>query len=232
MKNGSQFRPAPPYSTTAIRYTYDFLEVKALGSLASVDRSADQTAVALFWYENSTFGWNRIARVIAAKHTHSLLDHARLFAALNVAIADAYIASFDSKYAYNFWRPITGIRTAQTDGNHFTTADSQWEPLFITPPVPDYPSGHSAAGGAASTVLIWFFGDVQTFEFRSTTTVPPGFPYPAPGPRTFHRISDAAKENAISRVLVGIHFREACLVGYEQGLAVGDWTVKHGGWNN
>lgn len=218
MSSGRQFRAPPPYAVTDLEYTYDFNEIKVLGAHDNSARSADQTNVALFWYENSSFGWNRIARTLLAPRPKTLLEHARFFAALNAAIADAYIASLDSKYFYNFWRPITAIQRAGYDGNDLTVADLNWQPLLLTPPVPDYPSAHAAAGGAASVVLISFLGgDQHTFTFAST------FPVPA---RKFNRISDAAKENAISRMLVGIHFRLACTVGYEQGQEVGDWTVK------
>src|SRR4029077_15050933 len=123
-----------------------------------------------------------------------LAEHARLFATLEVALADAYIASFDSKYLYNFWRPFTAIRRAGTDCNDLTVPDLGWEPLLLTPPIPDYPSAHAAAGGAASAVLISFFGgDEHTFTLASTFPVPP---------RTFNCISDAAQGNAFSRLRV------------------------------
>jgi hypothetical protein len=212
-----KFRAPPPYTVQDLDYTFDFNEIKALGSINSVARTADQTTLAIFWYENSSFGWNRIARLLVAQQANTLVEHARLFASLNAALADAYIASVDSKYLYNFWRPITAIRQAGSDGNDLTTADLGWEPLLLTPPVPDYPSAHAAAGGAASVVLIWFFGDQHTFTLASTFPVPP---------RTFNRISDAAKENSISRMLVGIHFRRACNAGYDQGLNVGATAVQ------
>ena len=223
LKRGDQFRAPPPYKVTDMDYTFDLNEIKACGSLTSSVRSEDQTALALFWYESSTFGWNRIARTVAEPHSLSLMENAQLFASLNVAIADAYIASLDSKYTYNFWRPVTAIQAAATDGNPSTEADPTWQPLLLTPPIPDYPSGHSCAGGAASTVLIATFGDEQTFTLPSTMSLP----FPSILPRTFHRISDAAKENAHSRMLVGIHFRLACEVGLEQGQEVGAWVVKH-----
>ena len=213
------FRAPAPYTVHDLEYTFDFNEIKALGSQNSAARTADQTDLAMFWYENSSFGWNRVARLLVAQQSHNLSEHAHLFATLNAALADAYIASLDSKYLYNFWRPITAIRLAGADGNDLTVADLGWETLLLTPPVPDYPSAHAAAGGAASVVLISFFGgDEHTFTLTSTFPVPP---------RTFNRISDAARENAISRMLVGIHFRLACTAGYEQGLAVGQWAVKH-----
>jgi hypothetical protein len=142
---------------------------------------------------------------------------------LNVALADAYISAIEAKYVYNFWRPITAIRQADNDGNDLTKATADWEPLFLTPPVPDYPFAHACAGGAAATVLISFFGDEHTFTIDSTMA----HPFPTIQPRTFHRISDAAKENALSRMLVGIHFRRACEAGLTQGIDVGNWIVKH-----
>jgi hypothetical protein len=218
MNDVKRFRAPPPYNVRDLEYTYDFIEIKTLGSLNSASRTADQTNLAIFWYENSSFGWNRIARLLAKQQSNTLVEHAHLFATLNAALADAYIASLDSKYLYNFWRPITAIRRAANDGNNLTEADPAWQPLLLTPPVPDYPSAHAAAGGAASAVLISFFGDEHIFTLRSTLPVPP---------RTFNRISDAAKENSISRMLVGIHFRLACTAGYEQGLSVGQWAVQH-----
>lgn len=217
LKSGDQFRAPAPYTVRDLEYTFDFNEIKALGEQNSSGRTADQTDLALFWYESSPNGWNRISRVLVPQQSNTLREHARLFAALNASLADAYIASFDSKYTFNFWRPITAIERAGTDNNRLTIPDLAWQPLLLTPPVPDYPSAHAAAGGAASTVLIWFFGNVHTFTFSST------IPTPA---RTFYRISDAAKENAISRMLVGIHFRLACTAGYQQGLEVGDWVVQ------
>ena len=222
LRRGSQFRAPPPYKVTDLDYTFDLNEIKALGSLNGAGRTDDQTQLAIFWYESTGLGWNRIARILTAQQPLDLYGNARLFAALNTALADGHIASWDSKFTYNFWRPITAIRFAATDGNDLTSADPTWEALLLTPAVPDYPSGHAAASAAAATVLIAFFGDENTFTFASTMSAA----YPSVGPRTFHRISDAAKETAISRMLVGIHFRLACTAGYQQGLEVGNWVVK------
>jgi hypothetical protein len=219
----SQFRVPPPYKVTDVDYGFDLNEIKAFGSVGSAARSSDQTDLALFWYESSPMGWNRVARILAGQHALSVQDHARLFASLNAALADAYIAAIESKFTYNFWRPITAIRQAAADGNPATVADPTWESLFLTPPIPDYPSAHACAGGAAAAVLISVFGDEQTFTLQSTMS----FPFPGIQPRTFHRISDAAKENAMSRMLVGIHFRLACETGLEQGIEIGTWVVSH-----
>lgn len=223
IKRADQFRAPPSYKVTDLAYTFDLNEIKALGALNSIARSADQTNVALFWAESGGLGWNRIARLLAAQHPRDLAASAQLFASLNAAMADAYIASFDSKFAYNFWRPITAIRRANTDGNDLTAGDPTWEPLLTTPPVPDYPSAHACVGNAAAAVLISVFGDENSFTFSSSLSVP----FPFVGPRTFHRITDAAKENSISRMLLGIHFRLACEIGYAQGSDLGAWVVQH-----
>ncbi len=224
LKSGDQFRAPPPYTVRDPGYVFDFNEVKLLGALDSPARTPDQTEMAQFWYETAAFSWNRMARVLAAKQQDDLLNHARLFAALNAAMADAVIAGFDTKYTYNFWRPITAIHEAATDDNNFTTADPAWKPLMLTPPMPDYVSTHSALGAAASVVLIWFFrGDEHTFTLTSTMAGS----VPGLHSRTFHRISDAAMDNALSRMYAGIHFRSSCLAGLAQGRDVGAWIVQH-----
>jgi hypothetical protein len=134
MNNVRHFRAPAPYTVRDLEYAFDFNEIKAFGSLNSTARTADQTNLAIFWYESSPNGWSRIARLLVAQQSHSLAEHARLFATLEVALADAYIASFDSKYLYNFWRPFTAIRRACTDGNDLTVPDLGWEPLLLTPP--------------------------------------------------------------------------------------------------
>ncbi|MEO6568376.1 MAG: vanadium-dependent haloperoxidase [Opitutaceae bacterium] len=219
VKNSAQFRAPPPYASLAsLEYAMDVNEIAALGKAGSLGRTADQTAIAFYWYENSSFAWNEIARGLAAGK--SLLEHARLFAAVNAAISDAYSTSLESKFHYNFWRPITAIRAADTDGNPLTKVDVAWEPAFITPPVPDYPSAHAAAGGAASEVIIALLGD-GAFAHTSST-----FSELSAATRHFDSVAEAAAENAYSRMLVGIHFRRACTVGLEQGKAIGRYVIE------
>jgi hypothetical protein len=224
LKSADQFRAPPPYSVRDPEYVFDFNEVKALGAKNSVARTADQTEIAQFWYEMAYFTWNRIARTLAAQQSDSLLDHARLFAALNAAMADGIIAGFDSKYTFAFWRPVTAIHEAARDVNNLTVADAAWEPLMLTPPMPDYIATHATMSAAASVVLIWFFhGDEHTFTVSSSmASAVPGL-----HERTYRRISDAAVECAVSRVFAGVHFRSACLLGLAQGRDVGAWVVQH-----
>jgi hypothetical protein len=127
LKDSSQFRPGPPYAVSQTKYTADFNEVKSLGgdgiSTPSV-RTADQTEIALYWWESSPLKWNRVARVVSADAGLDLWENARLFGLLNMALADGYIAMVDSKNHYNYWRPVTAIQTGDTDGNPDTTGDS------------------------------------------------------------------------------------------------------------
>ena len=222
VRTSAEFRAPPPYSLHSLAYAMDLNEIQVFGKANSAARSADQTAIAFYWYENSSYAWNRIARKLSGGM--SLLDHARLYATLNAAISDAYATSLESKFHYNFWRPLTAIRAADTDGNALTVKDPLWEPAFVTPPVPDYPSGHSAAGGAAATVIDTLLGANRPFQHTSTSA-------PAAGPdatptRSFASARDAAQENAYSRMLVGIHFRRACEVGLKQGREVAEAVLK------
>ncbi|HEX5818163.1 MAG TPA: vanadium-dependent haloperoxidase [Gemmatimonadales bacterium] len=224
------FRAPAPYGTTdraaavrTARYTADFDEVKALGGAVS-SRSADETAIAFFWLENSPLGWNRVARALGDTPRFDAWRLARLLALVQLAEADSYIASFDSKYAHAFWRPITAIRLAADDGNDATAADPSWDvasSLFgvPTPPVPDYPSAHSSAGGAAEAVLQDVVRGRTAFTMESSSL---------PGQaRSFGSVTEAARENAVSRVYVGYHFRLATEAGLEQGRQVGRYVVAH-----
>jgi PAP2 superfamily len=178
--------------------------------------------------ESSNLQWNRIARTVSATAGLTLWENARLFGLLNFALADGYIGSFDTKYHYNYWRPITAIREAETDGNPDTGFDSTWTPLLDTPPIPDYDSAHSVAGGAAAQVLKRFFG-TDTVSFSTcSTTLPAGSNCNDPSPvfRSYATFSQAAEENGLSRILVGIHFRKAVTEGIEHGRKIGDQAVN------
>ena len=227
-----QYRPSPPYPVDSKRYTADFKEVKALGGDGTTTPSArtpDQTQIAMFWYESSPIGWNRIARTVSAKQGITLWENARLFALLNLALADGYIAVFDTKYYYNYWRPITAIRLADSDGNHETSANPTWTPLLPTPAVPDYSSGHSVAGGAAAEILKLSFGTDAIAFSTCSTTLPAGSNCNEISEvrRSFRSFSAAAEENALSRIFVGIHFRNACSEGVKQGRRIAHHTSVH-----
>ena len=226
LTSGSQFRPdAPPlFNLTGERYTDDFNEVKAIGSAASVTRTAEQSQIAMFWYEPSPTGWNRIARIVSAQRGLDAWENARLFALLNFAMGDGLIAGFDAKYTYNFWRPVTAIRVADVDGNNQTIGDPGWTSFLVNPPMPDYPSTHSVLGAAASEVLTRFFDDDDDGDISFTTTSGPPFPGIT---RSFTSFIEAAQENADSRVYAGIHFRTTCTDGVKLGRKVGRFAFQH-----
>jgi hypothetical protein len=228
LDRSSQFRPGPPYAVTSKRYAADLNEVKALGGDGVTTPSArtpEQTEIALFWVESSPLQWNRIARTVSAGH--DAWAQARLFALLNMALADGYVSSFETKYHYNYWRPVTAIRAADTDGNPRTSADPTWTPLVTTPPIPEYDSAHAVQGGAGATVLKRFFGTDRIGFSTCSLTLPAGATCTDSSPitRSYASFSDAAQENGVSRILVGFHFRKAVDEGIEHGNRIGDLAV-------
>ena len=172
---------------------------------------------------NSPLKWNRIARGVSVDTGLDPWENARLFALLNMALADGYIAMADSKNHYNYWRPVTAIRTGDADGNPDTTGDPAWTPLRPTPPDQDYPSGHAIEGGAAAEVLKQFFG-TDTISFQDCgATLPAGSTCSDPSPvlRSYTSFSQAAAENAYSRILIGFHFRKSVEEGIDYGRKIG-----------
>jgi hypothetical protein len=232
LKSATQFRSDEPYPLKSRAYARDFNEVKALGGDGTTTPSArtpDQTEEARFWVESSPLLWNRLARSLAGQRHLDAWQTARLFGLLDIALTDGYIGTFNQKYDQNFWRPITAIREAGTDGNRRTSPDPTWTPLVTTPPIPEPDSGHSVEAGAAAAVLRGFFGsDRAHFELCSFTLLPgETCTDPSPTLRSFHSFSQAAAENADSRVLVGFHFRHATTSGTEHGRKIGRYVVRN-----
>jgi PAP2 superfamily len=219
LKSGNQFRPPPPPALTSAAYTAAFDEVKAYGSANSQVRSADQSGYAVWWMEFSEGSVNRLARQLLQDGRVDLWSANRMFAYLNLALFDVYIAVWDSKYEYNHWRPYTAVREATEDGNPATSPDASWEPLRPTPPFPEYTSAHAAGCAAAFTVLARTFGDDEPFSME-TLTAPPGMPT-----RSFTDFSQAADECADSRVALGWHFRYATDEGLKLGSRVADYVL-------
>lgn len=220
----SQFRPLGPPPLDSDRYTVDFNETKAMGSLSSSLRTADQTLFSQFWNASTaSYYWNSIAISLSAQHHprhHSgLLQNARVLAQLDLAMADAAIACWDAKYQYVFWRPVTAIPLAATDGNPNTLEDPTWTPLLVTPAHPEYPSGHSTVSGAAATVLAHYFGRRTSFSVDSD--VLPGVV------RSFRSFSAALSEIRDARIFGGIHFRSACDDGQVVGKAVARYVLAN-----
>jgi membrane-associated phospholipid phosphatase len=225
LNDGSQFRPPPPPALDSAQWAFDFNLTKGLGRFDSATRTPEQTEIALFWADGAGTvtppgHWNVIAREIANRRGNTLDENARLFALLNIAEADAGIAAWDCKYAYNFWRPVTAIQNADTDGNPDTTSDATWTPLITTPNFPEYISGHSTFSGAAAAALAAFYGS-DDIPFTTGSDALPGTT------RSFNFFSEAAAEAGISRVYGGIHFMSANEHGLLCGAQVGGYVVKN-----
>lgn len=153
------------------------------------------------------------------EHRNSLLENARLLALLDLAMADAAIACWEAKYHYVFWRPVTAIPLAASDGNPATDPDPSWMPLFATPAHPEYPSGHSTVSGAAAVVLASFFGEGTHFTMDNDLLI--GVT------RSFRSFSDALDEVKNARIFAGIHFRSACDDGQAVGINVANWVLDN-----
>jgi membrane-associated phospholipid phosphatase len=216
MPAGHSFRPPGPPDLESDEYLAELIEVAALGAAVGSARAPEQTEIALFWAdgagtETPPGHWNSIAREVARNLGNTLEQNARLFALLNIAMADGAICAWDAKYTYDFWRPVTAIRAS---------GDPFWNSLIATPPFPDYVSGHSTFSGAAATVLTMFYG-TDGIPFSTGSDFLPGVI------RSFDTFSAAAAEAAVSRLYGGIHFRSANEDGLAAGIAIGEWTVAH-----
>jgi hypothetical protein len=215
----SGFRPAGPPSLTSFEYAADFNEVKAIGEASSAVRTPDQTEAARFWAGTAPTFWNRAAVAAALARNTTLSQNARLFALLNIAMADAGIAVWESKYHFEYWRPLTAIRLASTDGNPGTMEQADWTSLVANPPYPEYASGHAALSGAAQAVLTAYFGRKMRVEGVSE-----GLPGVVRSWRNFSAAADEANE---ARIYSGIHFRFAVRDARIAGNDIGSYVVKH-----
>ncbi len=215
--SAGQFRPGPPPALTSARYAADFAQVKSLGELGSMTRTADQAAIGTFWGAAPVWVvWNQIPDQAAARLGHSPAENARLFAMLDTTLADSAIALYDAKYTYARWRPITAI-TALDQGNSNTTADPNWVPLANTANDPSYPGAHAEFSQAAATVLERFFGrDAFRFSLSNATV---GIT------RSFGSFSQAAAEASASRIFAGQHFRYDEDAGQRLGANVAGFVL-------
>jgi hypothetical protein len=231
LERAGQFRPPPPPAITSAVYTTAFREVMEVGARESSTRSADQTHLAMWWKEFIERSHNRLARELVMEEGRGLWDAARLFALLNVAIFDGYVASFEGKYHYNHWRPYTAIRWADHDGNPGTRADTTWTNLHDhTYAFPSYPSAHGTVCGAASVVLADVFGADYSYSMTIPAVDSAG-PLSRqvamdPATRSFASFDEAATECGMSRVYLGIHFRYDSEAGVALGRQVGRWVVS------
>jgi hypothetical protein len=220
LQQANEFRPSPPPALTSAPYSEAFNEVKDLGFIDSTTRTTEQTEIGQFWNGNIQDFWNEIAQTAALAHHLNLEHSARLFALLNISLADTTIAFFEAKYAYNFWRPVTAVQLADTDGNPQTDPNPTWLPLVKkTAPDPSYPGAHSAISKAGATVLSFYFGDQFTFDVTSESL--------AGVTRHFSNFSGAAEEAGLSRIYAGQHFRTDHNAGKTLGRKVAE-SIDHG----
>ncbi|MCA9048638.1 MAG: phosphatase PAP2 family protein, partial [Planctomycetaceae bacterium] len=215
--------PAGPPSLSSAEWTADYNEVRTLGAADSTTRTADQTQIAKFWADSSGTPtppghWNQIAESVSDERSLSLFQNARLFAALNLGLADAAVVSWRAKYQYEFWRPITAIHEAAADGNDNTSADPTWSPLVITPAFPEYVSGHSTFSGTAAGILTALLGD--NVSFSTTSASLPGVE------RSFSSFEAAAEEAGRSRIYGGIHFEFSNQDGLAAGHRIADAVLQ------
>jgi hypothetical protein len=217
-----QFRPGPPPQLSSAAYTKDYNEVKALGGTKSTARTPDQTDAVTFW-RNANFGptWQEAARQLATAKELALPECARLFALLNMGLANAYIVNWDAKFTYLMWRPVTAIRNGDRDGNDATERDPGWTSLNPTPLHPEYPSQASINATVASAVLEAVFGPVSAIPFTATDVAD------AKRTRQFKSIADMAEEHRNVRVWGGVHFRTGLDVGQDMGRKLAAHMIEN-----
>lgn len=207
--SAANFLPPGPNPVGSPAYNAELAEVEIMGRKDGGSRTADQSLFCVFWAGNTPGFWNRAAVEVAERNELSLLEKARVLAAMNVAVADSVISCWNAKYTYEFWRPVTAIQLV----------DPTWNPWITTPNHPEYPSGHSSQSGAAAAVLGAFFGDATEFTLTSET---------APGVvRHYTSFNDAAEEAGDARVFGGIHFRKSCVDAKAMGEHIGAYVLTH-----
>jgi hypothetical protein len=214
----SMFRSAGPPALTSTQYARDFNEVKTIGAVSSTVRTADQTQAAIWWHDRHLGEW-AIKRQLATSQRLNTLQTARMFAMVDLSEADATSACFNEKRAWMFWRPVTAIQLADTDGNPATEADPTWMPLLVTPPHPDFTSGHTCFTTASMSALAYFFGrnDIPFSAYSSD----------AGTTRYFNSFSQAINEVIGARIWGGIHTRTADIEGAKIGAKVTNYMIKN-----
>jgi hypothetical protein len=242
--------PDPDERQAYAAYYDDVMRLGGDGETTPTERTAEQTEIGLFWGYDGAIGlgvpprlYNQIARVISRQEHHTVIENARLFALVNIAMADAGIASWYSKYAYNYWRPVVAIRCGDEDGNEFTAGDAAWTPLGapatnesnggvdFTPPFPAYTSGHATFGAALFKSLANLYGDDYEFQIKSDELSGRNTDSDGSHRRTvmrqFSNFSQAAAENARSRIYLGIHWQFDADMGVAAGSAIADYTFEN-----
>jgi hypothetical protein len=221
LERAKQFRLGPPPALTSAEYTAVFNEVKSLGIVNSTAATPDQALIGRFWNGAIQNYWNEIAQTAVQAHHLTTAQSARVFALLNITLADEVIAFYDTKYTYNLWRPVTAIRAAATDGNPDTAADPNWLPQAgKTAADPSYPGAHATISAGGAAVLSALFGD-KSFHASVTSEVLPGVV------RSFDSYAAIENEASLSRIYAGQHFRSDENAGERLGSAVADFVLDN-----
>jgi hypothetical protein len=221
MTSPSQFRPQPPLSLKSKEWATDYNEIKSLGGKSSAKRTARQTEDAQFWLITGPVSYYAIVRQLVAAKGVDVVDSARFMALASTAVADTYIAVFDAKYHYDFWRPITAIRNGDIDDNPATELDATWQPIDATPMHPEYPCAHCISSAAIATVVETVLGSADVPEISMTSATAPG---------VTHRWTNMwayADEVAMARIYAGFHYRFSTRVGQDMGRKIARLVVQN-----
>jgi hypothetical protein len=221
LAKADQFRPDPPVALESKEWVTDFNEIKDYGRKVSEKRTAEQTEAARFWLMTGPNAYHPFARQLVLAKQMSIVDSARFMALVAIGLNDAYIAVFDAKYYYNFWRPITAIRNGDIDNNPATDREATWQPLDNTPLHPEYPCAHCIVSGTVAGIVKGVFGSEDIPEIAITSTTAPGVTHRWKNMATF------TDEVANARIWAGFHYRFSTRVGTQMGRSIGDYVVKN-----
>jgi len=219
--NPAQFRPQPPVALSGDKWATDYIEIKDFGGRTSVKRSPRQTEDARFWLAPGPVIYYPVVRQVAAAKKLDPLDSARFMALIAVARSDAFVAVFDAKYHYDFWRPITAIRNGEMDGNPATEHDATWQPIDSTPLHPEYPCAHCIMAGSIASVVESVFGNADVVEVVLASPTAPGVAH------RWTNLWAMADEVSQARIWAGFHYRFSTQVGEEMGRKIGQYVVKN-----
>jgi hypothetical protein len=216
----AQFRPQPPVALSSEKWATDYREIRDLGGRASVKRSPRQTEDARFWLAPGPIIYYPVVRQVAAAKKLDAVDSARFMALIAVARSDAFVAVFDAKYHYDFWRPITAIRNGDMDDNPATERDATWQPIDVTPSHPEYPCAHCIMAGSIASVVEQVFGSGDVAEVVLTSPTAPGVTH------RWTNLWAMADEVSQARIWAGFHYRFSTQVGKDMGRKIGQYVVK------
>lgn len=221
MTSPSQFRPPPPVSLTSKEWAADYNEIKNLGGKNSKKRTTKQTEDGQFWLLTGPASYYPILRQVDAAKKMDTVDSARFMALASIAAADSFIAVFDAKYHYEFWRPITAIRNGDIDENPATERDAAWQPLDTTPMHPEYPCAHCISSAAVAAVTETVLGSAGMPEVTMTSPTAPGVTH------HWSNVWEYADEVATARIYAGFHYRSSTRVGQDMGRKIGRLVVQN-----